>query len=166
MSSARGPLQVIGVVASIATLTVVLYVTRHREPNRAGQVVKESPLPVQNGVGIFSARPNPKVPMPGLPRSHVVDDDEDLARVFALVEQEAVRAGVTPAFAEGITTMLFGALEGEKSVRVYPVGMYYFIVREAALGHDKASAARSLLDRHLDQGVVRLSSLPAREPGL
>ena len=114
---------------------------------------------------IYSARPKPKIPVPKLPRSLVTRGPEDLARVCQQVEREVVSAGVTPAFASGVTTLYASAMGGRTDFEVYPVGLYYFIIREAGLGHDKATAARNLVGSHLDQSIRRFSALPARDRG-
>jgi hypothetical protein len=114
---------------------------------------------------IRSARPKAKIPVPRLPRSFLTRGPEDLAEACQRVEREVLHAGVTPAFASGVTALLVGALGGRPGVEISPVGLYYFIIREAGLGHDKATAARALVASHLDQSIRRYSSLPTREAG-
>ncbi len=112
---------------------------------------------------VYSQRPKAKIPVPRLPRSFVTRGPEDLAQACQQVEREVVQAGVTPAYATGVTALLVGALGGRAGVEVSPVSLYYFIIREAGLGHDQAAAARALVASHLDQSIRRYSSLPARE---
>ena len=112
---------------------------------------------------IYSERPKPKIPVPRLPRSLRTRGPDDLARVCQQVEREVVLAGVTPTFASGVTGLLASAMGGRTDVEIYPVGLYYFIIREAGLGHDQATAARNLVGSHLDQSIRRFSALPARD---
>jgi hypothetical protein len=114
---------------------------------------------------IRSSRPKAKIPVPRLPRAFATRGPDDLVTVCQQVEKEVVQAGVTPAFASGVTTLLAGALGGRPGVEISPVALYYFIIREAGLGHDKATAARALVASHLDQSIRHYSSLPARERG-
>jgi hypothetical protein len=73
------------------------------------------------------------------------------------------RAGVTPAFASGVTEDLRRALESRGSAEIYPAAMYYFIISEAALGHDREAAAHNLLANHKSRALRRLASLVAVE---
>jgi serine/threonine-protein kinase len=109
---------------------------------------------------ILSATPHADVPLPSLPRVYRPDGAEDLRRVLASVEAETIRAGCSPPFARGITRGLEEALRNERSPELYPAAIYYFIVREAALGREKQVAAAELGRAH-SSGVVRaLSRLP------
>jgi hypothetical protein len=123
------------------------------------------PAAPRSDEAIYSERPKAKIPVPKLPRSLVTRGPEDLARVCQQVEREVVSAGVSPAFASGVTTLYASAMGGRTDLEVYPVGLYYFIIREAGLGHDKATAARNLVGSHLDQSIRRFSALPARDRG-
>jgi serine/threonine protein kinase len=107
---------------------------------------REVAPPVPGGRTV-SARPKDPVPLPTLPREHRVQDSEQLARVCLAVESSTISlAGVSPEYARGITTSF------RKRVRpgtpVYPIAMYYFIVREAGLGHDSVSAGNNLANAH------------------
>jgi hypothetical protein len=80
--------------------------------------------------------------------------------VLASVEEETIGAGCSPAFSRGITRGLEEALGGQPASELYPAAIYYFIVREAALGREKTVAAAELGRAHRS-GVVRaLSRLP------
>jgi hypothetical protein len=78
------------------------------------------------------------------------------------VEEATVsRAGVSAAFAAEITTPLCRRLRPDE--RMYPSAMYYFIVREAALGHDSVTASANLALGQTNGGLQRLRDLPAGE---
>ena len=102
--------------------------------------------------------------MPRLPRTHESRDAAELGRLFSTIENEAVgQAGVSPEFARGVTGPLRRLLEGRRQLVTYPVGVYYFIVSEAARGHDKRTAAQNLIANHENEGIRKLSALPARK---
>jgi hypothetical protein len=108
---------------------------------------------------IVSGRPRDSIPAPRLAPVYQAHGAEDLARICHLVEEETVaRAGVTPAFATGVTGALRHALESRSGAEIYPVGMYYFIISEAALGHDREAAAHNLLVNHQSRALRRLAS--------
>jgi eukaryotic-like serine/threonine-protein kinase len=87
--------------------------------------------------------PSRRIPVPPVPRVFVGEDAERIARMFQAVENAAVaRAGVSLAFAEGITAELRKRLRPDDAI--YPAAMYYFIVREAAAGRDRRRAASNL----------------------
>jgi hypothetical protein len=118
--------------------------------------------PRTSGDAVYSAPPPAKVPPPTLPRAYVPSDAADLHRVCARVESSVIAlAGVSPEFAHGITGRLQAA--AAPTGEVYPVAMYYFIVREAALNHDSGTAAAGLAAAHRDQRILRLKDLPAVE---
>jgi hypothetical protein len=89
---------------------------------------------------IVSGRPRDSIPAPRLPPVHQAHGAEDLARVFRLVEEETVARA-----------------------EIYPAAMYYFIISEAALGHDREAAAHNLLANHKSRALRRLASLVAVE---
>ena len=113
------------------------------------------------GDSVVSARPKEHVPVPRLPRTQEARDAEDLARLLTQIEKETVAlAGVTPEFAVGVTGPLRRALEARRQMVTYPVGVYYFIVAEAARGHDKRTTAQNLVTSHQNEGIRKLSALP------
>jgi serine/threonine protein kinase len=102
----------------------------------------------------------PKVPPPALPHTYVPDSPEQLRRMCARVESAVVSlAGVSPEYARGITGRLQALVE--PSAEIYPVAMYYFIVREAGLKHDNGTAAAALAAVQRDRAILRLKDLPA-----
>jgi serine/threonine protein kinase len=120
------------------------------------------PRPPAPAAGPTPPAPSPpaaaeqSVPIPSLPRVVVTEDAERLARALAQVESSATRlAGVSPDFTRGVTARL------RRSIRprtpIYPVAMYYFLVREAAQGRDKMTAAANL-------AVAQASGLLGRSP--
>jgi hypothetical protein len=104
---------------------------------------------------IYSARPRATVPRPALPRSYTAQGGDDLQRILARVEQEAVKAGCSPEYAHGITGALARAVTGSRTADLYPAAMYYFIVNEAAQGHEKKAAEQALRRAHAT-GIVRV----------
>ncbi len=113
---------------------------------------------------VHSTMPHEFVPRPALRKVVEARSREDLQRILADVETETIdKAGCSPEFSRGITAALFGALLGaETTTTIYPAAMYYFIVREAGLGREKAEASRALARVH-SSGVVRaLTLLPRR----
>jgi hypothetical protein len=70
---------------------------------------------------------------------------------------------VTPAFASGVTALLRRALDGSGGAEIYPRAMYYFIISEAARGHDRETAAHNLLSSHKSGALRRLGNLVAVE---
>jgi serine/threonine protein kinase len=116
--------------------------------------------PERAPAAIYSARPLSKVPPPRLPRVHRAQSPEDLDRVLALVEQEAVEAGCSALFTRGITAALRRALAGQSNPELYPAALYYLIVREAALGREREAAGRELASAHRSGVVKALNRLP------
>jgi serine/threonine-protein kinase len=117
---------------------------------------KPSPEPKLDPV--VSVRPKEQVPVPRLARTQQARSGEELARLFAQIEsQTVILAGLTPEFAQGVTGPLRRALETRGQMVTYPAGVYYFIVAEAARGHDKRTAAQNLLNLHQNEGIRRLS---------
>lgn len=111
---------------------------------------------------VKSVTPRSPIPVPTLPRVYVAKDGTQLARVCAAVELALVsQAGVTPAFARGITGPIRRSV-GTNSA-LYPVAMYYFIVREAGLQHDNHTAAANLASAHGSGILLKLKNLPAIE---
>lgn len=114
---------------------------------------------------VTSATPKSPIPVPTLPRVYVAKDGAQLARVCAAVEQALVsQAGVTPAFARGITAPIRRSVG--TNAELYPVAMYYFIVREAGLQHDNQTAAANLASAHGSGVLLKLKNLPAIERAL
>jgi serine/threonine protein kinase len=110
---------------------------------------------------IISGQPRSPVPKPSLPGTYKVEDRILLGRVCRTVEMEAVSAGVSQAYARGIT----GPLQAQVVTGddLYPVAMYYFIVREAALRHDRSTAALNLATAQINGQLVKLRNLPAAQ---
>jgi serine/threonine protein kinase len=132
--------------------------TMPKVPPTSGQTVERALGPVR------STRPKDRVPVPRLPRTHEARDAADLGRLFTLIENETISlAGVSREFAQGVTGPLRRVLEARRQLVAYPVGMYYFIVSEAARGHDKQTAAQNLVTNHENEGIRKLSALPARD---
>ena len=118
-----------------------------------------APLP---GGRTFSAMPKDPVPLPNLPREHRVQDSEQLARVCMAVESTTISvAGVSPEYARGITSAF------RKRVRpgtpVYPIAMYYFIVREAGLRRDNVTAGNNLANAHSSGVLLQMRNLAGVE---
>jgi hypothetical protein len=65
---------------------------------------------------------------------------------------------VSPEFANGVSLRLQEALRG-RGGSIYPRGMYFFIIAEAASGREKRAAAEKLLSRQRDGSLRRLSEL-------
>jgi len=82
------------------------------------------------------------------------------ARVEAAV---VALAGIAPEYARGITGR-FQAQIGSGG-EIYPVAMYYFIVREAGLKHDNATAASALANAHRTKALLVLKDLAAIDTG-
>jgi hypothetical protein len=101
------------------------------------------------------------IPIPRLPRSYQIGDRDELARICQRIESEAILVGVSADFARGITGPL------QRSVNpggtLYPAGIYYFIVREAALRHDARTAAGNLAAAQR-AGLTPFRDLPVHEP--
>ena len=132
-------------------------------PAAAGTAGSAPTPPRPTGVGpIFSSAPPAKLPGPPLPRAFAPADAEQLAGMCGRVESAVINlAGVSPEYARGITLPLQKA--AERGAEVYPVAMYYFIVREAALKHDRATAAAALVAAQGDRLILRFKDLPAVE---
>jgi serine/threonine-protein kinase len=108
-----------------------------------------------------AARP---LPSPDLPRTFISEDGERMARMCLKVEAEAIaRAGVGASFAQGITAALRRRIRPNSPI--FPSAMYYFIARESALGHDRASAAANLAAAQSNGGLQGAKDLtPASVP--
>ena len=92
-------------------------------------------------------------------------DGEQLARVCQAVETTTISlAGVSPEFARGITSAFRRRVRSNSAV--YPIAMYYFIVREAGLKHDNVTAGSNLAAAHVDGSILRLKNLPGVERAL
>jgi serine/threonine-protein kinase len=126
-------------------------------------VTPAAPTTVGNE-SVLSKSPRSMIPAPHLPRLHQAGDAAELARACSLIEQEVItRAGVSAEYARGITASLRQALADEYPVEIYPVGMYYFIITEAARGHTKGAAAANLTANHKSGRVRKLNALPNQE---
>ena len=123
----------------------------------SGGLTPSSLRPVDGAV--YSITPRSPIALPRLPRVHTVQDSGDLARICGAVESEAIAAGVSPPFASGITAGLQRAVA--KGATLYPVGMYYFIVREAARKQDSRSARAGLIAAHHNGLLLQFRDLPA-----
>jgi len=90
-----------------------------------------------------------------LPRVYVTENNERLARVCEQVEAAAISlAGVNPSFAHGITVPL--RRQVRPNTPIYPVAMYYFVVRESQV-RDRATTAANLAAAQAS-GLIRQSS--------
>jgi hypothetical protein len=113
----------------------------------------------------LSAMPKAQVPLPVLPRVYVSQDGEALARVCQAVESSVISlAGVSPEFARGITASM--RRQVRTNAPIYPIAMYYFIVREAALRRDNATAAANLAAAQSSGTIVHLKDLPGIDKSL
>jgi serine/threonine protein kinase len=105
------------------------------------------------------------VPKPTLPRSVQAADADQVARTCAAVESSVVSvAGISADFARGITGPLRRIMGS--NAEIYPVAMYYFIVRESALNHDKSTAAANLAAAYSNGSLLKFKNLPAIERDL
>jgi hypothetical protein len=104
------------------------------------------------------------VPPPDLPRSYRAQGAGDLEQMLRRVEQEAVRAGCSAPFSRGITDALYRALAAQRTPEIYPAGLYYLIVSEAAVGREKQSASQQLAVAHRKGLVKALRNLPVAQP--
>jgi eukaryotic-like serine/threonine-protein kinase len=152
--------------------------TRPRPPAATAPAPSPSPAPVASttssrpapaapsGNGsIVSATPKSPIPKPTLPRTFFASDADQLARACALVESTIVSAGgVSPEYARGVTSA-FRRTVGV-SAEVYPVAMYYFLIREAAIKHDQKTAAANLAAAHSNGLILKFKNLPAVERSL
>jgi hypothetical protein len=101
---------------------------------------------------------------PSLPRVYLPEDAEQLRRMCGRVESAVVAlAGLTPEYARGITAR-FQAQIGANA-EIYPVAMYYFIVREAGLKHDSATAGAALAAAQRTRAILVLKDLAAIDTG-
>jgi len=125
---------------------------------------ERQPAPPLESRNVVSERPRDSIPPPQLASVYQAHGREDLARICQRVEDETVaRAGVSPAFANGVTGALRHALETSASAEIYPLAMYYFIISEAALGHDRETAGHRLLATHKSRALRRLGNLVDRK---
>jgi hypothetical protein len=92
-------------------------------------------------------------------------EPEKLARVCQAVEAATVSlAGVSPEFARGVTGPFRRVVDRRSPV--YPIAMYYFLVREAASKRDSAAAASNLAAAQSSGALLRLKDLPGIETNL
>jgi len=68
-------------------------------------------------------------------------------------------AGLTPEYTRGITARFQSQIGA--NTEIYPVAMYYFIVREAGLKHDNATAAAALANAQRTRAILGLKDLGA-----
>jgi eukaryotic-like serine/threonine-protein kinase len=114
---------------------------------------------------VMSSMPKSQIPPPSLPRVYVSQDGEGMARVCHAVESAVMTlAGVSPEFARGITVPM--RRQVRTNAPIYPIAMYYFIVREAALRKDSATAAGDLAAAQSSGTIVHLKDLPGVDKGL
>jgi serine/threonine protein kinase len=114
---------------------------------------------------LISSTPKSPIPKPTLPRTLNAADGDQVGRACGLVESTIVSVGgVSPEWARGITGP-FRRLVGVNA-EVYPVAMYYFLIREAALKHDQKTAAAALASAHSNGLILKFKNLPATERGL
>jgi hypothetical protein len=151
------------------------------EPERPPPVLAEAPpppaptppavAPAASGVTTSAPAAGPAVnnlrspvPKPTLPRVYQARDADQVARVLAAVEAALPRAGISPEYARGITGAFRRVIGG--SAEIYPVAMYYYIVREAYLKHDKSAAAGNLAAAQSNGVILKFKNLPAIEQRL
>jgi hypothetical protein len=90
---------------------------------------------------------------------------DQVARACQAVESAAIsQAGVSPEFARGVTGPFRRSLKAQAAI--YPIAMYYFVVREAALKHNSAAAAAALATAQANGTLVRFKDLPGIDRGL
>jgi hypothetical protein len=89
-------------------------------------------------------------------------DPAAVVRACQAVEAAAISlAGVSPEFARGITGPMRRAVARQSSV--YPIAMYYFVVREAGLKRDSATTAANLAAAQSSGSILRFKDLPGIE---
>jgi serine/threonine protein kinase len=131
--------------------------TNHQSPAAPPSNAPHQARPAAPG-GAPPATSSAPVPAPSLPRVYVTEDSERLARVCQQVESAVISlAGVRPDYARGITTQL--RRQVRPNTPIYPMAMYYFVIREAAQKRDRATAAANLAAAHAS-GLIRQSSGP------
>jgi eukaryotic-like serine/threonine-protein kinase len=132
-------------------------------PARQRAAPPPAPVPPRAPSGpTISAVPKSPVPIPTLPREVLARDGDLLGRVCQAVESSVIAlAGVSPEFARGITTPLRRRVG--TNAAIYPIAMYYFIVREAALKHDNVTAGANLAAAHASGLILKLRNLPGVE---
>jgi hypothetical protein len=109
--------------------------------------------------------PRSPIPLPTLPRVFASADNDQLARVCQQVESATISlAGLSPEFARGITGPM--RRQVRPNAPIYPIGMYYFIVREAGLRRDSATAASNLAAAVASGAIVHLKGLPGNDISL
>jgi serine/threonine protein kinase len=132
-------------------------------PKVAAPAVASAPPPAArptSGTLVKSGFAKSSIPKPTLPRSFVAQDPDQLGRACQMVETALVsEAGLDPSYARGITGSFRRALPN--NAHVYPVAMYYFLVREAALQRDSRTAAAELAAAQSSGTLVKFRDLPA-----
>jgi hypothetical protein len=112
-----------------------------RDPSPAGQATP--PARVTGSTPGPPGATAPPAPNPSLPRIFVSENSDRLARMCRQIEASVVaQAGVNPDFARNITVPLRRTIRPNSPI--YPIAMYYFIVREAAAKRDPRTAAANL----------------------
>jgi hypothetical protein len=115
---------------------------------------------VASGGLVRSSFSRTSIPKPTLPHGFVAQDSDQVGRACLLVESALVsEAGLEPAYARGLTGPFRRVLPN--NAPVYPVAMYYFLVREAALRHDNKTAAANLANAQSGGTLVKFRDLPA-----
>lgn len=116
---------------------------------------------------VVSVKPRSPIQQPHLPKTYNARDVDEITRVFRIIENEAVaQAGITPEFARGITDSVRNAISGQGGSQIYPVAMYYMIVREAARGVDNRAAAENLVSMVRSGAVMKFKDLPSIDRAL
>lgn len=102
--------------------------------------------------------PQPKKYVSRLPPTYGIGNAKSLLRVFGVIEQEAVAAGVPMDTARGATAELSQSLLREISpgqqLEVFPRAMHEYIVSEAGRGKDRGAIASGLAGAH-NNGTLR-----------
>ncbi len=112
---------------------------------------------------VVSRKPKSPVPAPRLAKEYQSNSRSGHARVLKQAEEEAISvAGVSPNYARGITARLLNILAQKGFTKTCPSCIYYFIVREAALGNDNDVASRNLVAMYRSGQISRLQQLPTR----
>ena len=123
--------------------------------------VPATPVPRSPRGPVVSARPVADLPIPDLPRAFQPSSRAQLIKMCAMVESAVVSlAGVSPNYARDITAP-FREVVREDS-EIYPIGMYFFIIREAGLGHERTAAAAALAAAQRNGMIKRFKDLPDR----
>jgi Protein kinase domain len=153
--SVAAVLATLGIVVGGALALVAGGLRAHRR--QATPVAAPAPT---TGAVVLSGTPHNPVLKPALPKEYVARGPADLQSMAERIEAAAVGAGVSREYAEGITRELQAALAPGETT--YPAAIYYYIVREAALGFDRAHASKELLLAHRNGQLHRMRNLPVK----